>query len=118
MVDILFVDRYCCQRHRLCILLTFLLYTVLFWQTYPVTITMTEIQQPPQPGHEIAFPPKEPPKLRSNHGNYVDSGAVSWLRPTALSVPLEEMRERYAADGYLWVKHLIPREDVNDMREL
>jgi len=28
------------------------------------------------------------------------------------------MRKRYETDGYLWVKHLIPREDVYDMRAL
>lgn len=79
---------------------------------------MTEVQRPLQPAHELSFAPKELPKLRSNHGNYVDGNTISWLRPTALSTPLEEMRKRYETDGYLWVKHLIPREDVYDMREL
>ena len=79
---------------------------------------MTETQRPPQPAHELSFEPKQLPKLRSNYGNYVDSNTVSWLRATPLSTPLEEMRKRYEEDGYLWVKHLLPREDVYDMREL
>ncbi|MCJ1391186.1 hypothetical protein MMC18_004048 [Xylographa bjoerkii] len=79
---------------------------------------MTEIQRPPQAAHELSFAPRELPKLRSNYGNYVDRNTISWLRPTPLSTPLDEMRKRYEADGYLWVKHLIPREDVYDMREL
>lgn len=79
---------------------------------------MTEVQRPLQPAHELSFAPKELPKLRSNYGNYVDSNTISWMLPTVLSTPVEEMRKRYETDGYLWVKHLIPREDVYDMREL
>ena len=79
---------------------------------------MTDTQRPPQAAHELSSDPKELPKLRSNYGSYVDHNTVSWLRPTSLSTSLDEMRKQYEADEYLWVKHLIPREDVYDMREL
>ncbi|KAK2757548.1 hypothetical protein FQN54_004517 [Arachnomyces sp. PD_36] len=57
------------------------------------------------------------PRIRANHGEYVDQTAVGWMRPTPNDLPLEEMRSRFREDGYLWVKGLIPREDVLDMRE-
>lgn len=39
------------------------------------------------------------------------------MQPTDLSTPLDEMRARYDRDGYTWIKNLIPREVVYDMRE-
>ena len=57
-------------------------------------------------------------KFCSDYGSYVDSKVVSWLLPTPLSISLGEMRKRYEADGYIWVEHLILREDIYDMRGL
>ncbi|KAL8832907.1 MAG: hypothetical protein Q9170_004668, partial [Blastenia crenularia] len=57
------------------------------------------------------------PSLRSNQGGYVDQSATGWMRPTNPDTPLEEMRKRFQEDGYIWVKHAIPKEDVYDMRE-
>lgn len=59
--------------------------------------------------------PQNLPSLRSSQGNYVDS--TGWMRSVATDTPLEEMRAAYEHNGYLWVKNLIPREDVLDMRE-
>ncbi|KAL8955832.1 MAG: hypothetical protein Q9183_006511 [Haloplaca sp. 2 TL-2023] len=56
-------------------------------------------------------------RLRSNRGDYVDASSTGWMRPTPVDTPLEEMRRRYQEDGYIWVKNVIPREDVYDMRE-
>ncbi|EXJ67642.1 phytanoyl-CoA hydroxylase [Cladophialophora psammophila CBS 110553] len=39
------------------------------------------------------------------------------LRPTTLDIPIEEARKRYEEDGYLFIKGLLPREDVLKARE-
>ncbi|CCO30577.1 hypothetical protein BN14_04607 [Rhizoctonia solani AG-1 IB] len=55
-------------------------------------------------------------KLRSNLGP-MDSTSLGWLQPVyANSTSLEEMRERFVEQGYLWVKGLIPREEILDFR--
>jgi phytanoyl-CoA hydroxylase len=36
---------------------------------------------------------------------------------TPITTPLEEMRRRFEEDGYIFVKNVMPREDVLDMRE-
>lgn len=38
------------------------------------------------------------------------------LRPSEPSLPLEELRKRYDQDGYLFLKRLLPREDVLEAR--
>lgn len=78
---------------------------------------MTEVQQAPIAAHELRHEPRELPPLRSNRGTYVDPSITGWMRPTSRDAPLEEMRKRYRKDGYVWVKNLLPREDVYDMRE-
>lgn len=55
-------------------------------------------------------------KLHSS-GGPIDKHSLGWLEPTAKDTPLEEMREKYARDGYLWVKNVLPVEDVWKMRE-
>ena len=49
--------------------------------------------------------------------NHVDSASIGWMQSVTIDTPREEMRVRYERDGYLWVKNLMPREDVLDMRE-
>ena len=39
------------------------------------------------------------------------------MQPTDLNTPICEMRARYDRDGYIWIKNLIPREVVYDIRE-
>ncbi|KAJ5608995.1 hypothetical protein N7528_009562 [Penicillium herquei] len=51
------------------------------------------------------------------NGGRVPTDRIGLLRPTVLSTSIEEMRERLKEDGYLFVKGLIPREDVLDARE-
>ena len=65
---------------------------------------------------KVNLPPKLP-ILRSNQGNNVDAASTGWMQSVTTSTPREEMRARYERDGYLWVKNLLPREDVLDMRE-
>ncbi|KAI4281042.1 MAG: hypothetical protein L6R38_003990 [Xanthoria sp. 2 TBL-2021] len=57
------------------------------------------------------------PKLRSNQGNYVAPSSTGWMRPTPSDTPIEEMRKRFHDEGYVWIKHVIPRDVVYDMRE-
>ncbi|OQE31346.1 hypothetical protein PENSTE_c001G09014 [Penicillium steckii] len=38
------------------------------------------------------------------------------LRPSDPSLPLEELRKRYEEDGYLFLKQILPREDVLEAR--
>lgn len=50
-------------------------------------------------------------------GGPIDKDSIGWLKPADRNTPIEEMRQRYEADGYIWVKQLIPKEDVWRMRE-
>ncbi|PYH79467.1 hypothetical protein BO82DRAFT_434170 [Aspergillus uvarum CBS 121591] len=50
-------------------------------------------------------------------GGRIDVDKVGLLRPSAPALPLDELRRRFEEDGYLFVKGLIPREDVLDARE-
>lgn len=74
-------------------------------------------QPAPVPAHELSYTPGELPKLRSNYGNYLNDDMVGWMKETPIDTPLSEMRRRFAEDGYVFVKDVMPREDVLDMRE-
>jgi len=75
------------------------------------------IQTAPVPAHELIYEPRQLPKLRSNHGKYLDDNSVGWMIETSIDTPLEEMRRRFEDDGYVFVKSVMPREDVLDMRQ-
>ncbi|OCK80634.1 hypothetical protein K432DRAFT_297285 [Lepidopterella palustris CBS 459.81] len=77
----------------------------------------TKTQSAPLPAHEIYIEPKQLPKLRSNYGSYVDSNTVGWMLPTPADTPIKEIRKRFENDGFVWMKGVIPRGDVLDMRE-
>jgi len=70
-----------------------------------------------RPVHNNIISPQKLPSLRSNQGKNVDAASIGWMYSVDPSTPMEEMKARYESDGYLWVKNLIPREDVLDMRE-
>lgn len=57
----------------------------------------------------------EPPVVGSNQGK-IKHEHIRWMRPTSKETPMEEMRSRLKQDGYLFVKHLLPREDVLKVR--
>ena len=61
--------------------------------------------------------PEDLPTIRSSQGKDVDSSTVGWMEAVDLWTPLKEMRKRYNRDGYIWIKNLLPREDVLAMRE-
>ncbi len=41
---------------------------------------------------------------------------LGWLEPSDPTAPIAELREQYQAQGYIWLKGLIPRADVLDFR--
>ncbi|KAI4092151.1 MAG: hypothetical protein LQ344_003634 [Seirophora lacunosa] len=75
------------------------------------------LSAPGIPSHESADTTPLLPSLRSNQGNYVDRSSTAWMRSTDRETPLDEMRRRFREDGYIWVKRVIPREAVYDMRQ-
>lgn len=81
----------------------------------------TTTQTPPIPAHTLPNSPQTPPAqlphLRSNHGPYLPPTLLSHMRPSPRDTPLPVLRARYARDGYIWLKNLIPRAAVLDMRE-
>jgi ectoine hydroxylase-related dioxygenase (phytanoyl-CoA dioxygenase family) len=41
---------------------------------------------------------------------------LGWLTPHSASIPLDQLQAAYARDGVLWVKGLLPRNEVLDFR--
>lgn len=56
-----------------------------------------------------------PVPVGSNQGK-VAQEHLGWLKPTFTDMPVHEMRARLKEDGYLFVKNLIPRDDVLKVR--
>ncbi|KAJ5925634.1 hypothetical protein N7454_008273 [Penicillium verhagenii] len=57
------------------------------------------------------------PEGLGQNGGRVSTEKIGFLRPTPVTMPVDEMRQRLKQDGYLFVKGLIPRRDVLDARE-
>ncbi|RDW72212.1 hypothetical protein BP5796_08246 [Coleophoma crateriformis] len=55
-------------------------------------------------------------KLHST-GGAIEPEAVGKLRPTHMDTPLEEIRRRYNQDGYVWLKGLLPAEEIWEARK-
>jgi hypothetical protein len=61
---------------------------------------------------EVSYAPssEEPHDLGTlrlqSAGGPIESDYLGHLQPTTLDTPFEEMRERFAKDGYLWVSIL------------
>jgi len=47
----------------------------------------------------------------------IENEHVGQLRPTPKDTPVSEMRQRFREDGYLFVKNVIPRADVLNVRK-
>lgn len=64
------------------------------------------------------IPPRQevPTTVGSNQGK-IEPERLGWLRPTSKDLPVDELRQRLHEDGYLFVKDLIPREDVLKVRK-
>ncbi len=70
------------------------------------------------------MPHAESPEPQQTLGEklFVNDGQLSldqWseLRPTTADTPIDEVRRRYKEDGYVFLKGLMPREDVLKARE-
>ena len=48
---------------------------------------------------------------RSNTGS-IDNGLVSWILQTSRDTLIEEVRRRLRRGGYVFVKNIVPREQV------
>lgn len=57
------------------------------------------------------------PEGLAQNGGRISTDKIGFLKPTSASLSIDEMRRRLKADGYLFVKRVIPREDVLDARE-
>jgi hypothetical protein len=76
----------------------------------PYTITMPQQESPSDPVNEL-------PQLFVNDGP-LDASQVGLLRPTdPHATDIEEVRRRLIEDGYVFLKDLLPREDVLKARE-
>ncbi|KAK4905508.1 hypothetical protein LTR49_025214 [Elasticomyces elasticus] len=71
----------------------------------------------PDAADELICEHQQLPKLRSNCGGHLNQNSVGWLRKTSTDTSLDEMGMRFKADGYLFVKGLVPREDILDVRQ-
>ena len=56
-----------------------------------------------------------PISVGSNEGK-IPQHDLEWLKETPTDTPLAEMQRRLREDGYVFVKNLIPREDVLKVR--
>jgi hypothetical protein len=65
----------------------------------------------PQPAQSL------PQYLPANDNTKIPKAQLGWLRPTSRATPISEMKARLEEDGYVFVKGVIPREDVLKMRE-
>lgn len=54
----------------------------------------------------------------TSNGFTLDAGPerLGWLEPTDPGLPLQALRERYQANGVLWLKGILPRQKVLDFR--
>ena len=76
-----------------------------------------DVQERPLAAHELGSSNAELPILRTRQGDHVAAASTGWMEPTPLDTPIHEIRARYERDGYVWVKNVLPRSDVLDMRE-
>ena len=63
----------------------------------------------------MTYTQEEPPIVGSNQGK-IKRQYIRWLRPTRKDTPMPEMRKRLEEDGYVFVKGLLPKEDVLNVR--
>lgn len=63
-----------------------------------------------------ATTPRPSTSLYVNDGLLSPEG-VGFLQPSSPSEPLDDLRQRFERDGYLFLKGLLPRDDVLKARE-
>ncbi|KAJ9639121.1 hypothetical protein H2204_004029 [Knufia peltigerae] len=63
----------------------------------------------------IGMDPRLPADFKAIEGS-IPQSRLGWLRPTPADTPIEEIRRRLEEDEYVFVKGLLPREDVLETR--
>jgi phytanoyl-CoA hydroxylase len=58
-----------------------------------------------------------PVGMAFNNGDRIDHHKVDLMQPTPKDAPLDEMRQKMRETGYIFIKSLIPRDDVLNVRE-
>jgi phytanoyl-CoA hydroxylase len=58
-----------------------------------------------------------PQTLKNLTGDIISESGIGWLRETYTAAPIEVMRKRYLEDGYVFLKKLIPSDEILDVRE-
>jgi hypothetical protein len=58
-----------------------------------------------------------PAGMAFNNGDRIDHDKVGLMQPTPKDAPLDEMRRKMKETGYIFIKSLIPRDDVLRVRE-
>ena len=58
-----------------------------------------------------------PQTLKNLTGDIISESGIGWLRETHTAAPIEVMRKRYLEDGYVFLKKLIPSDEILDVRE-
>ena len=81
------------------------------------TFSMTAVQSPVAPPLFSGTVKDCLPEGLGQNGGRISSEKIGFLRPTPKNLPVEQLRQRLKEDGYLFVKDVIPREDVLDARE-
>jgi phytanoyl-CoA hydroxylase len=76
------------------------------------TITITTGQEP-----ELRNPYTPPKALKNNIGDALDESNFGWLKETPATTSIEEMRSNFLRDGYIFIKNLLPRKEVLEVRE-
>ncbi|KAK5685695.1 hypothetical protein LTR17_027008 [Elasticomyces elasticus] len=71
----------------------------------------------PVAADELIYERQQLPKRRSNYGEHLNQSSIGWLKKTPADTSLDEMRTSFEADGYLFIKGLVAREDVLNVRK-
>ena len=74
-------------------------------------------QSVPLPAHELTYETNQLPNLRSNYGAQLPQDSVGWMQETPINTTMAEMQRRFREAGYIFVKGVLPRKDVLDVRE-
>ncbi|KAK4902954.1 hypothetical protein LTR49_026972 [Elasticomyces elasticus] len=68
----------------------------------------------PVAADELIYERQQLPEIRSNYGGHLNHCSVGWLKKTPADTSLDEMRMSFEADGYLFIKGLVPRTEPEE----
>jgi phytanoyl-CoA hydroxylase len=85
-----------------------------------ISVVEESIMPPPTQANDLNHShghDRLPPLQQTDEGGDLTQESLGWLHPTPITTPLDEIRARYGRDGYVWLKNVLPRDDVLYMRE-